>query len=108
LGSGYLIRPISRRTPGVPRIFYAIAVLTCRDGYPIEYMPRKFYKMGGVIECDSRDDIKKMGVPVIKTAVVFVKILHACVMQFLRQPEAYDAARDTGTLLDYLIEGIKA
>jgi AcrR family transcriptional regulator len=39
---------------------------------------------------------------------LFMNIIHACVMQFLKQPETFNAKEDTKVLLDYLIEGIKA
>lgn len=39
---------------------------------------------------------------------LLVKITHACIMQILKQPEKFNATEDIKTLLDYLIDGIKA
>lgn len=77
LGSGSLIKPVERLSRPNPRIFYAISILTCLDGYPGEYMPRYCYRLGAVEECGTARDIKRAvarlqrkGVSAIKTAVV--------------------------------------
>ncbi|RPJ60578.1 MAG: hypothetical protein EHM12_06055 [Dehalococcoidia bacterium] len=77
LGSANILKTIARLPRKQSKIFYAISILTCPNGYPAEYMDRKFYKMGSVIECGTEKDIKKAvkklykwGVACIKTAVV--------------------------------------
>jgi|GEM_PF-2333687 Imidazolonepropionase and related amidohydrolases len=77
LGSANFMRYVHRLPFKQPKIFNAISILTCLNGYPGEYMPRKYYKLGAVAECGTEQDIKKkvgqlykMGVAVIKTAVV--------------------------------------
>ncbi|MEY8763836.1 MULTISPECIES: amidohydrolase family protein [Clostridium] len=77
LGSANIAPYLERLIGSKTRIYNAISILTCKGGYPQEYMPQKFYKMGSVIECDGLDEIKrnvrklyKKGVSVIKTAVV--------------------------------------
>ncbi|MDC7126347.1 MAG: amidohydrolase family protein [Spirochaetales bacterium] len=77
LGSANIIELITKLPQKQPKIFYAITILTCPNGYPGEYMDRKFYKMGSVAECETESDIKKAikklykkGVSTIKTAVV--------------------------------------
>lgn len=77
LGSAYILRIVPRLPITQPKIFYAISIITCPNGYPSEYMKREFYKMGSVVECETDQDIKKavkklhgMGVSCIKTAVV--------------------------------------
>jgi imidazolonepropionase-like amidohydrolase len=77
LGSPYDIKSIIELPEKKPKIFYAITILTCPNGYPGEYMDRKFYKLGSAAECETEQDIKKavkklyeMGVSVIKTAIV--------------------------------------
>ncbi len=77
LGSANLIPYMERIMGSNTKIFNAISILTCQGGYPHEYMPRKFYNMGSVVECGNIDEIRrtvrklyKKGVAVIKTAVV--------------------------------------
>lgn len=77
LGAANFMKFIPRLPMIQPKIFYAITILTCRNGYPGEYMKRGNYKLGAVLECDTERDIKKaikkmvgMGVSCIKTAVV--------------------------------------
>jgi len=77
LGSAYMLKTVTKMPVKQPRIFYAITILTCPDGYPGEYMDRRFYKLGSVKECETEQDIKKavkklykFGVTCIKTAVV--------------------------------------
>lgn len=38
---------------------------------------------------------------------LLVRIINASIIQFIKQPEDFDASRNTDMLLDYLIEGIK-
>ncbi len=77
LGSANFLRFIPKLPIKQPRIFYAITILTCPNGYPAEYMNKKYYKLGSVKECETKEDIKKAikslhkkGVSAIKTAVV--------------------------------------
>lgn len=77
LGSANITPYLEKFMGGSTRIFNAISILTCKDGYPQEYMPKKYYTMGAVIECADLEAIKrnvrklyKKGVAVIKTAVV--------------------------------------
>ncbi|MEG0693401.1 MAG: amidohydrolase family protein [Oscillospiraceae bacterium] len=77
LGSPYFVRHIPKLPINKPKIFYAISIITCRNGYPAEYMNHKFYKLGAVKECDNEYEIRKtveklyrLGVSCIKTAVV--------------------------------------
>lgn len=77
LGSANVVPYLEKFVGSQTRIFNAISILTCQGGYPQEYMPQKFYKMGAVIECPTTEDIKrsvyklyKKGVACIKTAVV--------------------------------------
>lgn len=77
LGSANIMRLIPKLPYKQPKIYNAISILTCPNGYPGEYMERKYYKMGAAIECDTDEDIKKnikklykMGVSAIKTIVV--------------------------------------
>lgn len=77
LGSANIVPHLERLVSPQTKIFNAISILTCQDGYPQEYMPKKFYKLGSVIECKTEDDIKrnvyklyKKGVSAVKTAVV--------------------------------------
>ena len=78
LGSANLMRFVPKLPIKQPRIFNAITILTCVDGYPGEYMDKKYYKLGAVKECGTEQDIrkavknlyKKKGVSTIKTAVV--------------------------------------
>ncbi|KGN81788.1 hypothetical protein HW49_03600 [Porphyromonadaceae bacterium COT-184 OH4590] len=77
LGSADFIRIIPKLSWEQPKLFYAITILTCQDGYPAEYMNKKYYKLGSVKECQTEEDIKKAvkslfkkGVAAIKTAVV--------------------------------------
>lgn len=76
LGSAYVMHILPKLPVRQPRVFYAISILTCKNGYPAEYMPRRFYPLGAVAECGCRQDVKKnikilhgMGVSVIKTAM---------------------------------------
>ncbi len=64
--------PVSR-----PNIFNALSIVTRKGGYPAEYMPAKFYKLGAVRECETPaqisaavDRLARLGVTAIKTAVV--------------------------------------
>lgn len=77
LGSAYFLPPLEKILNPKIRIFNAISIITCPGGYPAEYMPKKFYSMGAVTECDSFESIHatvkklyKKGVSCIKTAVV--------------------------------------
>lgn len=77
LGSAYFLPPLEKLLNPKIRIFNAISIITCPGGYPAEYMPKKFYSLGAVTECDSFESIyaaiKKLyqkGVSCIKTAVV--------------------------------------
>ncbi len=77
LGSAYFLPPLERLLNPKIRIFNAISIITCPGGYPAEYMPKKFYSLGAVTECDSFESIYttvkklyKKGVSCIKTAVV--------------------------------------
>ncbi len=77
LGSIDFLRFIPQLPFKQPKIFYVITILTCPDGYPGEYMDKKYYKFGSVKECGTEDEIKKAvknlykkGVAAIKTAVV--------------------------------------
>ena len=77
LGSADIIH-VLRHAPVVrPRIHTAISIVTNPGGYPAEYMPRRFYRMGAVRECQSPAQIRRtvrrlarVGVSAIKTAVV--------------------------------------
>lgn len=77
LGSADVIR-VLRHAPGPrPRIHTAISIVTNPGGYPAEYMPRRFYRMGAVRECQSPAQIRRavrrlarVGVSAIKTAIV--------------------------------------
>lgn len=60
-----------------PKIFYSGPILTCANGYPIEYMKPLYYRLKSVIECPDKESVKdailwakKKGACVIKTAVV--------------------------------------
>ncbi len=77
LGSANIIPTVERILGSDTKIFNAISILTCKGGYPQEYMPRKFYRMGAVVECETKNDIEKAikklynkGVAAIKTAIV--------------------------------------
>lgn len=77
LGSAYFLPKLETLLNPKVRIFNAISIITCPDGYPAEYMPKKFYKLGSVLECDSFESIyktvkklHKKGVSCIKTAMV--------------------------------------
>ncbi len=77
LGSANIIPTVERILGSDTKIFNAISILTCKGGYPQEYMPRKFYRLGAVVECDTKNDIEKAikklynkGVAAIKTAIV--------------------------------------
>ena len=77
LGSAEMLHLLPKVPLPQPRVFYALTILTCDKGYPVEYMKPEFYKMGAAADCVSKDDIKrsvkklyKLGVSVIKTAVV--------------------------------------
>lgn len=77
LGSAYFLPPLEKLLNPKIRIFNAISIITCPNGYPAEYMPKKFYSLGAVTECDSLESIYdtvtklyKKGVSCIKTAVV--------------------------------------
>ena len=59
LGSIDFLRFIPQLPFKQPKIFYAITILTCPDGYPGEYMDKKYYKFGSVKECETEDEIKK-------------------------------------------------
>jgi len=37
-----------------------------------------------------------------------IKIIHVCIMEFVKQPEKFNINKDIEVLLNYLIEGIKA
>ncbi len=77
LGSANIIPTIEKIIGSDTKIFNAISILTCKGGYPQEYMPKKFYRLGSVVECDTKRDIEKAikklhkkGVAAIKTAIV--------------------------------------
>lgn len=77
LGSAGITPHLEKFLGSSSRIFNAISILTCQGGYPQEYMPKRYYKMGAVIECGDLDAIRrsvrklyKKGVAAIKTAVV--------------------------------------
>ncbi len=57
LGSAYFLPPLERLLNPKIRIFNAISIITCPGGYPAEYMPKKFYSLGAVTECDSFESI---------------------------------------------------
>lgn len=77
LGAANVVPLLERAIGPKSRIFNAISILTCTGGYPSEYMPKSFYRLGAVVECGSRFEIEKAvkslarrGVAAIKTAVV--------------------------------------
>ncbi|MDC7126348.1 MAG: TetR/AcrR family transcriptional regulator [Spirochaetales bacterium] len=39
---------------------------------------------------------------------LLINFIHSCIMQILKKPEIYNATKDTESLLNYFIEGIKA
>lgn len=77
LGSADFIHLLRHAPVPKPRIHTAISIVTNPGGYPAEYMPRRFYRMGAVRECGSPGQIRRtvgklarLGVSAIKTAVV--------------------------------------
>lgn len=77
LGSADIIHVLRHASVVRPRIHTAISIVTNPGGYPAEYMPRRFYRMGAVRECQSPAQIRRtvrrlarVGVSAIKTAVV--------------------------------------
>jgi imidazolonepropionase-like amidohydrolase len=77
LGAPFFLPQTVKFTSLKPRIFWSGPILTCKGGYPIEYMKKGYYMLDAVRECDSEKSIKKTirglykkRVDVIKTAVV--------------------------------------
>lgn len=77
LGAASMIPLLEKMIGPKSRIFNAISILTCPGGYPSEYMPKSFYRLGSVVECGSKSEIEKAvkglarrGVAAIKTVVV--------------------------------------
>ena len=77
LSGPFFISTISKLPFMKPRMFYAGPILTCKGGYPAEYMNRSAYTLGVVQECDTEVEIRsaieklaQKGVAVIKTVVV--------------------------------------
>lgn len=77
LGSADVIHLLRHAPVLKPRIHTAISIVTNPGGYPAEYMPRRFYRMGAVRECQTPSEIRatvrrlaRVGVSAIKTAVV--------------------------------------
>lgn len=77
LGSANIVPMLEKIIGSDTRIFNAISIITCKGGYPQEYMPKKFYKYGSVVECATNREIEKIirklynkGVAAIKTAIV--------------------------------------
>lgn len=77
LSGPFFLPQVARFAAPKPRLFWSGPILTCKGGYPIEYMKKVYYALDAVRECDDEKSIKtairslyKKGVSVIKTAVV--------------------------------------
>jgi imidazolonepropionase-like amidohydrolase len=82
-----------------PRMFRSGPIVTCKGGYPAEFMPRLGYMTRSVVECDSEKEIRSLvralfrkGVDIIKTQVVSTT--------FRRQPQVVWTDRQLRTLTD--------